>query len=176
MKETIRYSLILGIICFLASAVLSVVNAVTAPKIEEQRMLEEKAALEEVMPEATEFLAKSLGDSVYYLAFNDQRLIGFVIKSSGEGYSSDIVTLTGLDLKLEIVDIKILSQNETPGLGSRVEEASFREQFQGRGLNSMDQVEAITGATISSSAVIDSIKKQILELKDILLQEINNAG
>ncbi|MBU0710263.1 MAG: FMN-binding protein [Candidatus Omnitrophica bacterium] len=176
MKETIRYGFILGIICFLASAVLSVVNAVTAPKIEEQKMLEERAALEEVMPEADDFLAKSLGDSVYYLAFANQKLIGFVIKSSGEGYSSDIETLAGLDLKLEITNIKILSQNETPGLGNRVEEASFTEQFQGRDSNSIDQVEAITGATISSSAVIDSIKKQTSELENILLQEIKNAG
>ena len=89
--------------------------------------------------------------------------------------------------------IKILSQNETPGLGSKIieveqdetiwsalsqekkEEAAvpkpwFQEQFRGENIDSLDQIETITGATISSTGVIDSIR----EKAEIILEEIKN--
>ena len=91
-----------------------------------------------------------------------------------------------------IQGIKILSQNETPGLGSNIDEVVedktvwtafskeekgatpkpwFQEQFRGKSINNLDQIETITGATISSAAVIVSIKEKV----EIILKEIKNA-
>lgn len=174
MKEIIKYGFILGIICFLASGVLSVVNALTSPKIKLQKEIKENLGLKEVIPEAIVFKPQVLdGKIIYYLAYdNAQRLNGFVVKSEGKGYSSNIEILAGLNLKLEITDIKILSHNETPGLGNRISETSFLGRFKDKTIDSLNQVQAITGATISSSAVINSIKNKISELKDQLLKEI----
>lgn len=177
MKDMIKYAFILGVICFLASGVLAVVNAVTEPKIQLQQSKEESLALKEVMPEASSFNPESKdGILLYYKAYDaSSKLIGFVLKSKGKGYSSEIETITSLNLNLEIGDIKILSQNETPGLGSRVAEAPFRAQFKGKKLDNFNEVQAITGATISSSAVINSIKNKLAELKEQLSREVTNA-
>lgn len=177
MKEMVRYGLILGLICFVASAVLAVVNSATEPKIKLQKNKEENAALREVMPQASDFKPHYQDDKIIYYSAYDSRnkLSGFVIRSEGKGYSSNIEAVSGLSLNLEITDVKILSQNETPGLGSRVSEPSFLERFRGKNLDTFNQVQAITGATISSSALISSIKDKIAQLQPQLLKEIGDA-
>lgn len=175
-----RYGITLGLICFLASTVLAVVNSATEPKIKLQKEKEENVALKEVMSESLDFRPCSEGGEViYYTAYDSKnKLNGFVIKAEGKGYSSNIETVVGLNLNLEIVGIKILSHNETPGLGSRVSEPPFLEQFKGKNLDTFNQVQAITGATISSGAVINSLKDRINQLKDQLIRttkEISNA-
>lgn len=175
MKETIRYGLILGIICFLASGLLSVVNGITQVKINLQKEQAELSGLKEVMPKASVFKPKIKNEKViYYLVYNNKhKLDGFVIRSESRGYSSDIEVLAGLNLNLEIDNIKILSHNETPGIGSRILENTFLSQFKRKNLDNLNQVQAITGATISSSSLTNALKNKISELKSQLLQEIH---
>lgn len=177
MREMLKYGFILGLICFLASSVLAIVNAVTAPQIRLQKETEEKLALKEVMPEALNFkLRLEKGKIIYYTAYNNTGEInGFIIKAEGKGYSSVIEAIAGLNPKMEITNVKILSQNETPGLGNRIMKGTFLSQFKGKGLDSFNQVQAITGATISSRAVINSIKSKISELKIQLLEELQHG-
>jgi electron transport complex protein RnfG len=177
MKEAFRYSIILGLICFLASAILTVVNALTAPQIVSQKQEGVQAALREVCPGASYFEADSQeGEVGYYRAYNkDKSLVGFALKAEAKGYSSLIEALVGLDASLHISAIKVLSQNETPGLGSRIAEPAFQSQFKGKDSSSLSNAEAITGATISSKAVIDAVASAIDALKPQLLKEINDA-
>ncbi|MBU4346817.1 MAG: FMN-binding protein [Candidatus Omnitrophica bacterium] len=177
MREIIRYGLILGLVCFLAGGLLAVVNGITAPKIQLQKEKEEDFALRQVIYGAVMFKEKlENGRLNYYVAYDSaNRLKGFVVKSQGRGYSSDIEVLTGLDLNLEITDIKILYQNETPGLGNRISEPGFCGQFRGKNLGSLHQIQAITGASISSEAVINSIKDRVSALKPNLLKDIQYA-
>ena len=67
--------------------------------------------------------------------------------------------------------IKILSQNETPGLGAKVVEPDFTRGFSNKKLTELNDVKAITGATISSHAVIDSVKKKAEEIRGIIKDE-----
>ena len=66
---------------------------------------------------------------------------------------------------------KILSQNETPGLGARVAEPAFTAAFGNKKASDLAGVQAITGATISSHAVIDSVKKRAEEIKGMIKNE-----
>ncbi|MFH0762612.1 MAG: RnfABCDGE type electron transport complex subunit G [Candidatus Omnitrophota bacterium] len=177
MKEVARYGLILGLICFLSSAILAVVNGFTEPQIKLQKESQEKAALEKVFPDAAGFKPVTQDDKIiYYRAYDKaDKLIGFVVKSEGKGYSSPIESLAGLDLKLNITDVKVISQNETPGLGTRVAGEEFLSQFKGKSPAGLGQIDAITGSTISSKAVIDSIKETISSLQGQLIREIENA-
>lgn len=177
MKELIKYGFILGIICFLSSSVLAVVNTITEPKIKEQKLHDENIALQEVMAGCALFKPHMKQDKIdYYLAFDRANALkGFVLKSECKGYSSTIEILAGINLNLEITEIKILSQNETPGLGSRIAEPDFRAQFKGKTLQKLQEVQAITGATISSSAVINAMKNTLAGLSAQLLEEIRNA-
>jgi electron transport complex protein RnfG len=76
---------------------------------------------------------------------------------TAKGYGGDIKIICGIDSDGKIIACKTLEQSETKGLGSRVAETPFQNQFTGGGA-SMDGVSAISGATISSSAYIGAVK------------------
>jgi len=101
----------------------------------------------------------------------NKNLIAFLVYASKSGYSSNVETLTALTPSLEIIGITVVSQNETPGLGTRVTENAFTGQFKGKTPATYDQVQAITGATISSSAVIDAVRARLDALQEIMTQE-----
>jgi electron transport complex protein RnfG len=187
----IRYAATLAIICLAASGLLSVVYNVTQPKIAAQAKMEEESALKDVYPGAERFEpVAEKGSVLYYKALNASgELLGYAFKAEKKGYSSTIVTMVGMDTKGIIKRIKILSQNETPGLGSRIEEVRqketfwdvvlkkvkiaqkprpwFQAQFDGKDYKTLDRnVEAITGATISSLAVVVSVEEKAKEVME----------
>lgn len=178
MKETIKYGFILGLICFLSSGLLAIVHGVTEEKIALAKEKEINAALREVMPQGYDFKPQIKEETIIYYSVYDhsKKLIGFALKSANKGYSSEIEVLTGLDIGLKITNVKILSHNETPGLGNRITEPQFIGQFTGKTSESLDQAQVITGATISSGAVMHAVKDKITELKDQLIKEIRHAG
>ncbi len=124
----LKYAATLFIICLAASGLLSVVHRVTYPKILQQTKAEEAQSLKDVFPSAGYFEPVKQGEDVlYYKAMEAGRLLGYVFKASKRGYSSEIVTMVGLDTQGVITKIRILSQNETPGLGTRVTEVIQKE-------------------------------------------------
>jgi len=78
------------------------------------------------------------------------------------GAGGHIEMLVTLDVDGEIKDIKILKQNETPGYGSMIMRQEFLEQFKGKGADDAfiigKDIDAVTGATVSSEAVADILK------------------
>jgi electron transport complex protein RnfG len=121
---------------------------------------------------------------VYYKAYSDkqeQNLIGYAFKAYGTGYSSNIETMVGIDTTGRITRIKIISQKETPGLGALAEN---NEPFKGKKWSTQQfiykQIDdlkvdkdggtilSITGATITSRAITNSIKAKMQELIDEL--------
>lgn len=192
----LKFAATLAIICLAASGLLSVVFNITQPKILAQKLQEERSSLKEVFEDAKDFQAvEEGGETLYYKALDkDGRVLGFAFKAAKKGYSSDIVTMVGVKPDGVISRIKILSQNETPGLGTRITEVVqketlwdivlkkvtlgqpprpwFQAQFDGKpSADLKSSVQAITGATISSAAVIDSIQEKAQEI----MEKINNG-
>jgi len=168
----IRYGFILLTICLCASLVLSVTYKITQARIGEQLTAGEKSALKEVFADATAFEDKNLDGETYYVAKKDGQEIGYVIKTEAKGYSSTIVMLVGFDKTGEIEGLEVLSQQETPGLGAKMVEVKpgeekpwFLQQFEGKktGDLNLQTIHAITAATISSKAVVESVKKSVEE-------------
>ena len=173
MKEMIRYGFILTLICVAASALLATMNSITKSRIIAQAKAEEESSLKEVMPEAAYFeLVKSGEDIIYYKAHDkDGKFIGVAFKATGKGYSSTLESMVGMTKEGIITAIKILNQNETPGLGAGIIEPPFTGQFSRKNIQDLDKVQAITGATISSKAVIDSVKKKAQGIKALIKDE-----
>lgn len=173
MKEIMRYGFTLSLICIVASGLLSGVNYLTKPKILTQAQIEEEASLKEAMPEGVRFKPVKSGEEIiYYKAYNEKdRLLGVAFKVEAKGYSSEIETMVGMTKDGTITAIKILSQNETPGLGNRITEPAFLQRFAHKNTQSLNAVEAITGATMSSRAVIEAIKKKTEEIKGLIKDE-----
>lgn len=173
MKEIVRYGLILALICTIASGLLAGVNYLTKARIIAEAKQEEEASLKEVVPGGQHFeLVKSGEEVIYYKVHNKEgKLMGFAFKVQAKGYSSLIETMVGMTQGGTITAIKILSQNETPGLGNRIAEPSFTSRFTNRNVQGLSEVQAISGATISSRAVIDSVKKRAAEIQQFLRNE-----
>jgi electron transport complex protein RnfG len=170
MKDIIRYGLVLGFICLVASGLLAGANALTKDKIARAALAEEEESLREALPSGEYFEAvNSNGEILYYNVFDkDKRLVGVAFKAVGKGYSSDISAMVGMRKDGTITRIKILSQNETPGLGARVSEPEFSGQFSQKNLIQASQIQAITGATISSEAVINSVLEKARIIKKLI--------
>ncbi|MDD4980617.1 MAG: RnfABCDGE type electron transport complex subunit G [Candidatus Omnitrophica bacterium] len=165
----LRYGLILALICAVAAGLLASVNSLTKSRIIAQAQAEEEAGLKEVMPQAVRFEAAKSGEAiVYYNAYDEQeKIIGTVFKASAKGYSSQIETMAGVTSDGKITNIKILNQNETPGLGSRVAQPAFTSQFSNKDIRGLSEVQAITGATISSKAVMDSVREKLKDIQEL---------
>jgi electron transport complex protein RnfG len=170
MKEMVRYGFILTVICVIAAGLLAAVNSLTKSRIIAQAQAEEEAGLKEVLPGAEKFEAVKEDSEILYYRGTDKegKFLGVAFKASGKGYSSVVETLVGMNAEGKIMAIKVLSQNETPGLGMRVTEDSFTGQFANKNTQELSGVQAISGATISSRAVIDSVMEKAGEIQGLL--------
>ncbi|MFA5319999.1 MAG: FMN-binding protein [Candidatus Omnitrophota bacterium] len=170
MKEIVRYAFILGLIALTAGGLLAAVNSVTAPRIAAQADLEEETALKELQPEAVSFRPVRRGGEIFFYKAYDSRgkSLGTLFKAAGKGYSGMIETMVCMDERGTVKAIRVLNQNETPGLGSRVAEKPFIERFGGVSADKLAGVQAITGATISSRAVISSVSLKAAEVREAL--------
>ena len=167
MKEILRYGFTLAFICMVASASLAAANSLTKSRIAGQLQAEEEASLSKVLADADHFEAvSSENELMYYKGYNKEgQVMGVAFKARGRGYGGDIETIAGMDLQGNILAIEVLSQNETPGLGSQVAEPDFTGMFSHLSVEKLGEVQAITGATISSRAVIDSVREKAREVQ-----------
>jgi len=127
MKNILHYAIVLFIIAGIAGLGLHVVNAATKTRIDESK----KAALADgqkiAFPGAAKFSNEKTFDvygknAVYYEAFDSaNKIIGYVLRYGVMGYQSVVEVLTGITLDGTIKAIKVLSQEETPGLGAEVD-------------------------------------------------------
>ncbi len=136
---------------------------------EEQRQL----ALVDVLPVADHFEAvKSGEETLYYQAFDaSNNLVGYCFFHDQPG-SQDTITLAGgVDTEYTVTGVKIMTHAETPGLGAFIDKLSFTDQFKGVAVDDLmlskngGAIDAISGATVSSQAVIDGIHVMIGEIK-----------
>lgn len=171
MNQLLRFGIILALICFVATLVLATTYEITKPKIDQQLIKEEQEALGEIMPDADSFAADSIDGIDYFKATREKDIIGYCIKVVGNGYNGYIRMIVGIDKDGIINGIKILEHYETPGLGARVNEVKrgekepwFLRQFKGKPARTIavkKDIDAITGATITSEAVTDAIRDTV---------------
>lgn len=98
----------------------------------------------------------------------DKELIGHVVKvTSKDGYGGDITLVVGIDLKDQISGIEVLTINETVGLGMNAKNDNFKKQYYNKknkaftitktGKQNNQEIDALSGATITSSAFNNAI-------------------
>jgi H+/Na+-translocating ferredoxin:NAD+ oxidoreductase subunit G len=162
MARILRLGIILMLFCVISAGGLAYVYLFTQPRIDLNAKLAFENSLREVVPAAANFTEIKLGDQKIYSGLKDNKRVGYAIPVSPRGYSGPIDMLLGLDLKGKVVGIKILNQRETPGLGANIVKPDFWRQFLGKTAQSplepKKDIEAITGATISSRAVCNGTR------------------
>ena len=162
--------IILTAVVAICVTALTFTDSFTRAKIEAQEEQKIQHMLSAMFPNMSRY---TFEDDIYTI-YADGTEIGYAFLAVGKGYGGDIDILVGLEDETTVKGITIISHTETPGLGSRVAESSFTDMF--RGLNIADialrqeggQIDALTGSTISSRAVIDAVRNTAMEKVELL--------
>lgn len=170
-KEIIVPAVSLFLICVVVTTLLALTNAVTAPKIDALAVETQEATKKQVLSSADSFSEEKQveKDGVSYTYYDglasDGSVMGYVFVTSAKGYGGDISVMVGVLGDGTVAGVNILSINETAGLGMNAKNQSFLDQFLGKSgeigvakNNPSDtEIQALTGATITSSAMATAV-------------------
>ena len=184
MSESVRMVVVLTVIAMVSAGILSQVYSVTSGIIEENAARELESSVFEVLPgiSKVEIIKASpqdrlVEDDPKEMRDDDQRItliyqglddsgkaVGYAFVGEANGYGGAVRVLVGVGEETnKIVGLKILSHAETPGLGSRIEEETFRSQFIGKSVQDPialgKDIDSISGATVSSRAVSEAVRR-----------------
>lgn len=157
---------VLGVICLVTSLLLAVTNGVTAPIIEENAIRTANETRQALLPAADSFTEMAVpanaaeNVSEIYRADNGS---GFVVTASAKGYGGDVPVMVAFNADGKIEAVRFLDNSETPGLGQKVKTDAFGGQFSGMAAEAftLSDIDALTGATISSRAATTAINAAI---------------
>ena len=163
-KKFILPPLVLTLICAAIALMLGYVNAVTAGPIADAGARAKEEAIRAIFPGDVEVKAEELPEeshnsvkiNAFYTVKDGSGPIGCAVNVTvGSGYGGEINMTVGVTPDGKVKGVEIVSHSETAGLGARIDEASFRSRFTGiYGYAEIgENVDAISGATISSKAV-----------------------
>lgn len=151
--------LVLSLICLVITALLALTNSATEPVITQAALERAEAARTEIIPEADGFElmeVEGLPGTVkeVYKTTNDE---GYIFMLTTMGYGGEMDLILGMNNDGTIIEVNTLKHSETKGMGSKTTEEPFRSQFVGKD-KSLEGVDAITGATISSTAYLKAVE------------------
>lgn len=194
MKSIIKMVSVLSVLCAVAGFVLSYLKISTVTSIENQLLTYVQGpAILNVFKDAEnspvqERKSFAVGDGKkinVFPAIKDGKLFGVAIEGFGQGFGGDIGVMVGFNVNDNtLVNIDITTHKETPGLGSRVSEDSFKKQFVGKpyavALKSQGgEIDAISGATVSSNGTVLAINdagNQYKTLKEEIIKTWNSGA
>jgi Na+-translocating ferredoxin:NAD+ oxidoreductase subunit G len=168
---TFKIAINLTIACLLSGAIIAGTYALTAPVAAQERINQQNKAMKELVADAQDF-KKIEGKTDWYAAVKDGKTIAYVVPAETKGYGGAIKMLTAVSPDGKDLGYKILSHNETPGLGDKATEPKFSKQFVGKSAEDLEvvkvptdkNIQALTGATITSRAVTKGIREAVEEV------------
>lgn len=193
MSDIIRMVVVLSLIAGVSSAALTAANIKLGPQIDKQtdlyvrgpaleRLFEQPA--EEVLGNKVVIKAAELDIPVFFTTVDD-KVATLAIEAIGKGgYGGDLKIMVGIDLDAALITgMEVVSHSETPGLGARISEVSFRKQWQGLptdgpiALTSTGgTIDSISGASTTSGAAVRGTNDAldfVRDYKDEILKSIS---
>ena len=167
-KLIITYAVTMLIFASVSAGILALTHQLTEHKRIANMQQREFLARQELVPTAVSFVPAKAHDYRFTKGLNKDKMVaGYLLKAVRRGYSSNIETLIAVNNDFSIMAIKVLAQNETPGLGAKIETPWFTKQFgllKGTAIavrKDGGAIDALTGATISSRAVAESVRLEV---------------
>jgi electron transport complex protein RnfG len=168
MNESVKMVVVLTIITTIAALILAFVYNGTKDQIAEAYRQDFLKGLKVVLPgfdNKPDMEFKEMDGRKIYVGKKEGEVFGYAVQTvSPKGYSGDIVVLTGVNPKGEILGIQILKHAETPGLGNKIEFKEWRDTFVGLDKDSNiavkkdgGNIDEFSGATISPRAVCEAV-------------------
>ena len=155
--------------CFISGCVIGVVYFITAPVAAQKAEIMKQESMKSLVPEAESF-QEVQGKDKWFAAQKGGKTIAYVVPGESKGYGGAIKMLVAVTPDGKVIDYSILVHNETPGLGDNASKPAFRDQFKGKSSEQLvvvkdkskaENIQAMTGATISSRAVTKAVKGSV---------------
>ncbi len=186
-----QQSWLLIVSSFVFGLLMAVTNAALLPRIERNKAAKLSDLMSTLLPQAQSFVAADqdiqidLGAGriepvrVYQALAESQECVGWSFKISGQGFADKIEMVVAVDKDFTaLAGFSVLACSETPGFGDRMKDAEFRDQFAGApaaGLSLVKtgdramvdaEIVAITGATVTSEAVVATFNRYMDKIKE----------
>lgn len=170
VRYILRLTLTLLLITSITAALLGLVNLLTEERIDALTLEKANNAMREVLPadDYEELPVDAAGVTALYRAGD----VGYVVRVSTNGFGGAIDMMVGVDNDGVVTGISIVSHSETASLGANCTREDFRSQFIGATddvavTKDGGQIEALTGATVTSRAVADGVKLAVETVKEV---------
>ncbi len=197
LKIFVRESWLLVTAALLCGLLLAATNAALGPRIQMNKTLKLTNLAAGLLPEAKNFVPlpepieiKGLDGkpepAVVFKAVAKDKVVGWAFKAVGSGFADKIDLVVGVDASFnKLTGYDVVASSETPGFGDQIKDAYYRGQFAGApaerfnlvgfgAANAADidsTIVAISGATISSTAVVQAMNHYLPQLKEQLQQK-----
>ncbi|MFC1780859.1 FMN-binding protein [Planctomycetota bacterium] len=192
-KHFIKQSWLVILTALLTGLALGAINTTLAPRIEQNKADRLNSKIKELLIEAKNFeilseqaeinigKGKKTQSTIYKALSADGKCLGWAFNAEGSGFVDKIELIISTDHNFaRLVGFGVLASNETPYMGDQIKLDYYRNQFKGApatelklsktGDNNLidDQIIAISGATVSSQAVVDIINNYIQQISQQL--------
>jgi electron transport complex protein RnfG len=194
MRDLARSVWVLFLICVLTTAALAVTFGATRGIIAQREADDADALRRQVLPGQDRYEAMETGPAdaaggvlAIYRGVTGDQTAGYIMTTTAKGYGGPVTLMTGIAPDGRIMGVAVLSAAETPGLGARISEKAFTGRFDGVAPTSgfrtvktaptaAGDIEVLTGATISSRAVVDAVNIALRTFTDISGKEGDGHG
>lgn len=176
-KEIVKVIVTMVLVSAIAAAALAATYTPTQNQLKILQEEQKKAAMKELLPQAADFepVTGSQVDSegnpvvLYYRGVDASgNTVGYAVQRQQVGAQGMIELMTGMSADFAtITGFQVMKHSETPGLGSLITTDAFRGQFVDLPLSDVSltknggKINALTGATISSQAVVDGLHSSV---------------
>lgn len=157
----------LAVVCIVSGLIIALTYFITAPVAAQKSELLTQQAMQRLVTSADSFEAVDNKEE-WFAAKQGNEVVAYIVPSSIKGYGGEISMLVAVSTGGTVIDYQILTANETPGLGDNASKKPFRSQFEGKFSEQLlvtkdkantTNIQAMTGATITSKAVTTAVKE-----------------
>jgi len=168
MREIFKPVLVLLIVCIVIAFSVAFVYNITKDTIAEIEKNKNEELMNEVLPDTkyddiTSQMLETVQISNPRARLNNvyKASKGYVFNIATKGYAGDVIVFVGINNDGTINKIQLGKNNETPSVGKKAEEKDFTDRFIGKNINQKvsEQVDTISGATITTSGVIVAVQE-----------------
>lgn len=168
-NKALKPIVVLSVICIVVAGALAFTNELTAPIIDKAAVEAATKARIELFPDANDFTKLECDLPDVTEVYRANGVDGMIVTATGKGYGGAIKVLVAFEKDGTIRRVKIEEQNETPGVGSKITFDNFWDSFTSLPAEPIElsDINAISGATISSKAVVAAVNAAITAFSEL---------
>jgi electron transport complex protein RnfG len=171
-SSILKIALNLTATCLISGVIIAGTYFATAPIAAKKAVEIKQKTMQTLVPQADSFKEVE-GKEGWYAAEKGGATVAYVVPGEAKGYGGAIQMLVAVSADGKVIDYSVTKHNETPGLGDKAARSPFKDQFKGKTADLLEvtkdpskteNIQALTGATISSRAFTKAVKQAVDEV------------